>query len=94
MRRPLGGSEYPDVCETLGPALFWSAWSRVLPTTNRPKHHLMGQPLIGRPLYGPRKEEASFADGRLNALALCLLESLGVRHEVASALSALEANSP
>ena len=51
----------------------------------------MGQSLIGRPLYGPRKEEASSADG-LNALALCLLESLGVRHEVVSALSALEAN--
>ena len=54
----------------------------------------MGQPLTGRPLYGPRKEEASFADGRLNALALCLLESLGVRHELVSALSALEANDP
>ena len=54
----------------------------------------MGQPLIGRPLYGPRKEEALFADGRLNALALCLLESLGVRHEVVSALSAPEANDP
>ena len=47
----------------------------------------MGQPLIGRPLYAPRKEEASFADGRLNALALCLLESLGVRHEVVSAFA-------
>ena len=54
----------------------------------------MGQPLIGHPLYGPRKEEASFADGRLNAIALCLLKSLGVRHEVVSALSALEANDP
>ena len=53
----------------------------------------MGQPLIGRP-YDPRKEEASFADGRLNALALFLLESLGVRHEVVSALSAPEANDP
>ena len=52
----------------------------------------MGQPLIGRSLYGPRKE-ASFADGRLNALALCLPKSLGV-HEVISALSALEANDP
>ena len=50
------------------------------PPANCPKHHSMGQPLIGRPLYGPRKEEASFADGRLNALALCLLESLRVRH--------------
>ena len=57
----------------------------VLLTSQRPKHHPMGQPLIDRPLYGPRKEEASFADGRLNALALCLLESLGVPHEVASA---------
>ena len=53
----------------------------------------MGRPLIGRPLYGPRKEEASFVD-RLNALALCLLENLGVLHEVVSALSALGANDP
>ena len=31
--------------------------------------------------------------GRLNALALCLIEGLGVRHdEVVGALSALEAN--
>ena len=29
--------------------------------------------LIGRPLYGSRKMEASFADSRLNALALCPL---------------------
>ena len=54
----------------------------------------MGQPLIDRPLYGPRQQEASFPVGRLNALALRLLESLGVRHEVVSALSALEANDP
>ena len=54
----------------------------------------MGQPLIGRPLYGPRREEASLADGRLNALAFGLLESLGVRHEVVSALPSLEANDP
>ena len=52
----------------------------------------MGQPLIGRPVYGRRKEEASLADGRYNALALWLLESLGVQHEVVSAMSALEAN--
>ena len=51
----------------------------------------MGQPLIGHPLYGPRREEASFADGCLNTLAFV---SLGVRHEVASALSALEADDP
>ena len=38
----------------------------------------MGQSPIGHPLYGSRKEEASFADSRLNALALFLLESLGV----------------
>ena len=50
----------------------------------------MGQSLIGRPLYGSRKEEASFADSRLNALTLCLLESLGVA--VVDALSALKAN--
>ena len=38
--------------------------------------------------------EASFANGRLNVLTLRLLGSLGVRHEVAGALSALEANYP
>ena len=53
-----------------------------------------GQLLIGRRLYGRRKEETSFADGRLNALALCLFEGLGIRHKVVSALSALEANDP
>ena len=52
----------------------------------------MGQPIIGRPLHCPRKEEASFSGGRLNALALCLFEGLGVRHEVVGALSALKAN--
>ena len=52
----------------------------------------MGQSLIGRPLYGTRKEEEWFADGRLNALTLCLLESLGLRHAVVGALSALKAN--
>ena len=54
----------------------------------------MGQPLIGRLLYAARKEEAPFADGRLHALVLCFLESLGARHQVVSALSALEANDP
>ena len=49
----------------------------------------MGQSLLGRPLYGSRKEEPSFAGSRLNALTLCLLESLGVRHAVVGALSAL-----
>ena len=75
-------------------AQLFSGRSRVHPTSQRPKHHPMGQPLIGRPWFGPRKEEPSFADGRLDALALCLLESLGVRHEVVGALSALEANDP
>ena len=50
----------------------------------------MGKPLIVRPPYGPRKE-TPFADGRLDALALCLLEGCGVRH-VVGALSALDAN--
>ena len=54
----------------------------------------MGPSLIARPLYGSRKEEASFADSRLNALTLCVLESLGVRHAVVGALSALKANGP
>ena len=30
-------------------------------------------------------KEASFADGRLNALTVCLLDSLGVRHVEVSA---------
>lgn len=71
--------------------------ARFLPTSStrrRPKHHPTGQPLIGRPLYGPRKEEAKLADTRLNALALCFLEGLGVRHGVVSALSARKVNDP
>ena len=47
-----------------------------------------------RTLYGPRKQETPLADDRLDALALCLLKGLGVRHKVISALSALEANDP
>ena len=95
IRGPLFGLEYPDVvCQTLGPVIFWSASSRVHPTSHRPEHRAMGRSLIGRPLYGSRKEEASFADIRLNALTLCLLESLGVRHAVVGALSALKANNP
>ena len=39
-----------------------------------------------------RKEEASSADVCLNIFALYSLESLGVRHEVVGALSALEVN--
>ena len=54
----------------------------------------MCQSLIGRPLYGPRKEEASFADSRLTALTLCFLESLGVRHAAVGARSALKPNDP
>ena len=51
----------------------------------------MGQPLIGYPLYGSRKEEASFAHGRLNALALWLFESLCVGRYV---VAPVEANDP
>ena len=54
----------------------------------------MGQPLMCRPLYDLRQEEESLPDGRLNTLALCLLEGLGVRREVVGALSALEVNDP
>ena len=46
-----------------------------------------------RPLYGPLEEETPLADGRLDALALCLLKGLGVRHDVVCVL-ALEANGP
>ena len=42
----------------------------------------------------PGKEETPFPNGRLDALALCLLKVLGLRHEVVCALSALEANDP
>ena len=54
----------------------------------------MGHSLIGRPLYGSCEEEASFADARLGSRALCLLESLCVRHDVFGALPALESNDP
>ena len=47
-----------------------------------------------RPMYIPLKQETLLADGRLDALALCLLKGLGVKHEVVGALSALEANDP
>ena len=36
----------------------------------------------------------SFEDSRLSALTLYLLESLGIRHAVVGALSALRANDP
>ena len=41
-----------------------------------------------------KRLEASFADGRLNALALFLLKGLGVRLQAVGALSALEAYDP
>ena len=69
---------------------FWSASRRVHPTSHRPEHHAMGQSLIARPLYGSRQEAASFADRRLNALASCLLDSLGIRHAVVGALVGAE----
>ena len=78
----------------MDPVLPWSTWSRVLPNNHRPEYHPTGQPLIRRPLYDPREEEASIADGRANALALCVLEGLGVRRQGVGALSALEASDP
>ena len=55
----------------------------------------MSQSLIARPLYGSREEEASYADSRLNALILCLLEGLGARHAMVGALPAvMKANDP
>ena len=91
----LGGLKTLDVvCQTLGADIFRSAWCWVFLPSHRPKHHPAGQPLIGRPLYGPREYEPSFADCRLDALALCLFEGIGARHEVVRALSALEANDP
>ena len=45
-------------------------------------------------MYAHLKDETPFADGYLDALALCLLEGPVVRHEVVCALSALEANCP
>ena len=54
----------------------------------------MGQStdLIGRPLYGSPKRGASFVDSRLIALAVCLLESHGVRHAVVGAVGTLKAS--
>ena len=45
-------------------------------------------------MYAPRKQETPLAGGRLDALAFCLLKSLGVRHEMVCAFSAVEANNP
>ena len=59
-----------------------------------PKHHPTGCSLIARPLHGPRNVETPIADGSLDALALCLLQGLGVLREVTCALSALAANDP
>ena len=54
------------------------------------------QPLIVHALYGTvlAKGRRHFSDGGLDALALCILEGLGVKHEVGGALSPLEANDP
>ena len=52
------------------------------PTRHRPQHRTMDQQLIGRPLSCFLTHEASFADGRLNALTVWLLDSPGVRYEV------------
>ena len=64
----------------------------VLPTGHRPEHHPPGESLRFCSLYGPRKEETPFADSRLNALALCVLQGLGIRHAVVGAWSAMEAS--
>lgn len=43
-------------------------------------------------MYGPRQDEAWFADGRLHAFAWRLFESFGVRHETVGPMAALETN--
>ena len=43
---------------------------------------------------GPPSTETAFADRDLDALALCLLEGVGVRHSVVGALPAMDANHP
>lgn len=52
------------------------------------------QPLITHRLYGSRKDEASFAHGYSRALALGLLEVLGLGHEFVGALCPPKANDP
>ena len=89
IRGPLGGFEYPDVVyQTLGPVFFLVGLVPGSPRQPSSRTSRDGQSLIGRPLYSSRKQETLFADCRLNALTLCLLESLGLRHAVVGALSA------
>ena len=78
----------------IGPSSILFGLVPIFPSCHRPKHHPTGESLIVRPLYAPRKQETPLADGRLDVLAWCLLEGLGVRHEVVCALSVLEANVP
>ena len=56
---------------------FCSAWPWVLPTSHRPKHHPADQRLIGRPLYAPRSEEASFCGWYVPVFYITVLCSVG-----------------
>ena len=73
------------------PTLRLSTRSPALPTGHLPEHHPSGQSPLVLLCHGPREEEPSFAGGRFDALALCLLEGLRVRKGgVVGRLSALE----
>ena len=54
----------------------------------------VNRPLVVCCTVAAKRKEVSFAESRLNALTLCLLERLGVRHAVVGVLSALKANDP
>ena len=56
-----------------------STRSPALPTGHLPEHHPSGQSPLVLLCHGPREEEPSFAGGRFDALASCLLEGLRVR---------------
>ena len=54
----------------------------------------MGLPLFVRPRYALRNRGDAVCGWSSRRFRICLLEGLGVRHEVVGALSALEANDP
>ena len=92
---PLRGLEYPDDCYLIdiGPSSFLVGLVPGSPhqpsSQTSPDRSAAYWSSVVRP---PAKRRRRFADGRLKAIALCVLESLDVRHEVVGALLALEAN--
>ena len=77
-------------------ARYWTQLfsGRSCPRVIVPKYHPTGWLPSAHPLYVPRKEEMPFVNDRLDTVALCLVEGLGVQHDVVGALSALEPSDP